>query len=118
MHGSRCAFCTKANELIGKHVVANDKTAQELYAMQHCRVITIEQFDKLIKAYNKKRGPDPDNLKEVSNHALLKMRKAHEAGKGCYLTKRELEAFSVETIGEWWSSIEDNGHNMAEDEIV
>jgi hypothetical protein len=51
---------------------------------------------------------------KVTNAALLRMRKAHEAGRGVRLTADELDAFSVENLGAWWASIDDDGNNSEE----
>lgn len=37
----------------------------------------------------------------VTNAALLRMRKAHQAGRGVRLSAEELDAFSVEMLGQW-----------------
>lgn len=49
---------------------------------------------------------------EISNAALLRMRKALNSGHGVRLTWDELSAFSVEVLGDWWNSIDDDGKNM------
>jgi hypothetical protein len=45
------------------------------------------------------------------NRALLRMRKAHETGRGVRLSWEELNAMSVELIGQWWRAIDENGEN-------
>jgi len=53
--------------------------------------------------------------RKTTNFALLRMRKAHEFGRGVRLSFEELQAFSVETIAEWWGAIEEDGTNINED---
>jgi hypothetical protein len=48
---------------------------------------------------------------DMTNAALLRMRKANEAGRGVRLSANELDAFSVELLGEWWHSIDEEGRN-------
>lgn len=48
----------------------------------------------------------------ITDKALLRMRKAHEAGCGVRLSAKELDAFSVESLGAWWASIDENGFNI------
>lgn len=51
----------------------------------------------------------------VTNLALLRMRKAHEAGRGVRLSHDELHAFSVELLGQWWLAIRPDGTNIEKD---
>lgn len=52
----------------------------------------------------------------VTNAALLRMRRAFEGGKGVRLSWEELRAFNVETLGDWWNSIDDDGRNTRHDD--
>lgn len=52
---------------------------------------------------------------KTTNFALLRMRKAHESKRGVRLSYAELNAFSVELLGQWWAAIEEDGTNSEED---
>lgn len=46
---------------------------------------------------------------KLYGEALTRMRKAHEAGRGCRLTAEMLQAMSVTLIGEWWVAVNEDG---------
>lgn len=48
----------------------------------------------------------------VTNAALARMRDAQAAGRGVRLSKDELDAFSVELLGQWWAAIDETGRNV------
>ena len=55
---------------------------------------------------------------KTTNFALLRMRKAHEAGRGVRLSHGELHAFSVEILGQWWSGVNEDGSSVNDDDHV
>jgi len=48
-----------------------------------------------------------DARSKLYDEALLRMKRAHDRGTGCYLTPEMIDAMSVMVIGEWWGSVDE-----------